>query len=94
MPVQVVIFLIFVAALLLLLHALSKGNPARAALMLRRTVGGGLILLSILLVTRGLVSLAIPAALLGGLLLSGGRFFGLSQIMRRFRRSLRASRWR
>ncbi len=78
MPMQVIVFFVLVAAALLLIRALTAGNPAHTALMLRRTVGSALILLSILLLTRGLLSVAVPIFLLGLVTLLGGQMFGLN----------------
>lgn len=78
MPPQVILIGILVAVVVLLVRLLAGGNPAHAGQILRRTLGGAFVLISILLLSRGLLPAAIPFFLLGLAILGGGHLFGLS----------------
>ena len=77
MPPQILIILVLIVILGLLLRVLSKGSPVQSGHIVRRTVGGALILVGIMLAGRGLVPASIPFFLLGLMVLGAGSFVGL-----------------
>ncbi|MGI9462538.1 MAG: DnaJ domain-containing protein [Aestuariivirgaceae bacterium] len=78
MPPQAIIILVLIAAVVLLGRAFIAGNPANAPRLVRHTLGGTLIVISVLLVVRGLFPLAIPIFLLGLMVLGTGNVLGLN----------------
>ena len=75
---QVIGIAILVAVLVLLVLMLGRGNPANNAQVLRRTLGGGFILIAILLMSRGLLPAAIPFLLVGLGILGFGGLLGVN----------------
>lgn len=78
MPPQAIVIVILIAVLVLLARALASGNPAHSGQVLRRTLGGGFILVGILLVGRGFIPAAIPFFLIGLAILGIGGMIGLN----------------
>ncbi len=78
MPPQAIIIVILIAACVLLARQFAGASPANAALLMRRTLGGGCIFIAFLLFARGLFPVAIPVFLLGLAILGAGGAFGIS----------------